>query len=159
MRSFYDFSLSLMRHTSAAIEQWATKLSEEGKQKIRSCAIERGGGGVQVGAWPLSVCRAQIRRKPLQPLSWIMTESWQARLKVAYDIVRANIVHVWKPFWCLHVCLVILSPSQDTLNRRLTEDSATLYTQDVPKYPKTSTKRTQTQLERKGTSICHCNLH
>ena len=57
-----------------------------------------------------------------------MAESWQARPKVAYEIVGTNIVHVWKTLLCSFVCLAIHILSQDSLNgravsvyRRLTE--------------------------------------
>jgi len=57
-----------------------------------------------------------------------MTESWQARLKVGYGIVGANIVYVWKILLYPPVCFANLRLSQDALNgravsvyRRLTE--------------------------------------
>jgi len=57
-----------------------------------------------------------------------MTESWQARLKVAYEIVGASILHVWKTLLHSLVCFATLRLSQDTLigrgvsvYRRLTE--------------------------------------
>ena len=47
-----------------------------------------------------------------------MTEIWQARLKVAYEIVGANILHVWKILLCSLVCFATLRISQKTLNGR-----------------------------------------